>query len=129
MAASIADGSRSGFTLVELLIVLVILAILVGAVAPTAFHSVDKAREVVLKENLHVLRKAIDDYYADQGRYPAELSALVAGRYLRGIPVDPLTEADAWLLVRNEDGKEAGVRDVRSLATGVATDGSQYASW
>src|SRR5512142_3175014 len=90
-----------GFTLLELLFVLVIVALLAGIVGPMLAGSIGRARESTLKEDIHILRRAIDDYYADNGKYPGELTDLVEKRYLRGIPADPVTERrDTWMVVR-----------------------------
>ena len=118
-----------GFTLVELLLVLFLVALLASLVMPVATKSVDQAKESALKENLHVLRKAIDDYYANTGRYPQSLTQLVEKRYIRRIPVDPLTgKSTSWVEIRPEDLAE-GVRDVHSGADGNASDGKPYRDW
>lgn len=120
-----------GFTLLELLFVMVIVALLAGIVGPVVAGSIGRAREATLKEDLYVLRKAIDDYYADRGKYPAELAELVEKRYLRKLPADPLTERrDTWVLVRAEDGRGGGgINDVRSGSDRTASDGTPYREW
>ncbi len=120
-----------GFTLLELLFVLVIVALLVSLVAPLLTGSVARARETTLRENLRVMRKAIDDYHADTGKYPAELGELAQRRYLRAVPIDPITERnDSWTLLRSEDPRgAAGVIDVRSGSSDTAADGSYYRDW
>lgn len=120
-----------GFTLLELLFVMVIVALLAGIVGPVVAGSIGRAREATLKEDLYVLRKAIDDYYADRGKYPAELAELVEKRYLRKLPADPLTERrDTWVLVRAEDGRgSGGINDVRSGSDRTASDGTPYREW
>lgn len=91
---------NSGFTVIELLVVLASLALLLSVAAPSYMQHLDRAREVALRETLLRTREAIDKFYADQGRYPNELSELVQRRYLRAVPVDPITErADTWILV------------------------------
>lgn len=118
-----------GFTMIELLLVLALIALLASLVAPTLTGSVNRAREATLRENLLVMRKAIDEYYTDKGRYPPDLQELVVKRYIRQVPVDPLTEkTDSWLLVRAEDAA-AGVNDVRSGSDQKATDGTPYREW
>jgi general secretion pathway protein G len=120
---------HNGFTLVELLLVLFVVALLASLVAPIATRSVEQTREATLKEDLHVLRKAIDDFYADTGAYPESLTVLVEKRYLRKIPVDPLTnQASSWIEVRSEE-QNAGIMDVRSGADGKAADGVAYRDW
>lgn len=117
-----------GFTLIELLVVLAVMAMLVSLVAPRYLERVDGAREAVLRHNLQGLRNAIDQFYRDKARYPASLDELAAQRYVRAVPVDPLTgSAHTWIAVPPTDG--AGVFDIKSGATGRAGDGSDYASW
>jgi general secretion pathway protein G len=122
-----------GFTLMELLLVMLLVALLGSLVAPVVTGGIQRARESTLKEDLYALRKAIDDYYADTGAYPAELEELVKKRYLRRIPPDPLTEKrDTWVLVRSEDDKAAkssGILDVRSGSQERASDGSHFKDW
>lgn len=120
-----------GFTLLELLLVLVIVALLAGIAGPVLVGSISSARESALKENLYVMRKAIDDYYADNGKYPAALNELVARRYLRAIPQDPLAEHhDSWVTVRVEDRRgEGGIIDVRTSSSLPARDGTLYREW
>jgi prepilin-type N-terminal cleavage/methylation domain-containing protein len=118
-----------GFTLVELALVLFIVALLASLVAPVVTRSIDQARESTLKEDLQVLRKAIDSYYANTGHYPDSLSQLVGKRYIRKVPIDPLTErADSWIEVP-VDGAGGGISDVHSGAEGKAADGSSYRDW
>ena len=119
-----------GFTLIELLVVLAIVATLLSIVAPRFLDQTDKAKEAALKENLNSLRIAIDRYYADQGQYPEQLSLLVTKRYLRKIPVDPITNRpDSWQLdMLDEEGKKV-IYDIHSGATGQSHDGSDYGSW
>src|SRR5712692_1859670 len=120
-----------GFTLVELLVVLTLIAILASLVAPVVSCSIVRAKEATLKENLFILRKAIDDYYADQGDYPTSLQQLVEKRYIRKPPVDPLTDrSDSWVEVHAEDdGKQGGVIDVRSGSEEKSGDGVAYRDW
>lgn len=122
---------RGGFTLIELLLVLLLIALLASLAAPVVTGSIHRAREATLKENLFVLRKAIDDYYADAGAYPAELDVLVEKRYIRRIPVDPVTEhRDSWFLVRAEDARgQSGIVDVRSGSEEKDGNGVPYKEW
>jgi general secretion pathway protein G len=115
--------------LVELLLVLFLVALLASLVAPVATKSVDQAKESALKQDLQVLRKAIDDYYANTGKYPQNLSELVEKRYIRRVPVDPLTEREtSWVENRAEESG-GGIRDVHSGAEGNASDGKPYHDW
>ncbi len=122
---------KRGFTLVELLLVLLLVALLASLVAPVVTGGIQRARESTLKEDLYTLRKAIDEYYADMGAYPAELEELVRKRYLRRIPNDPLTEKrDSWVLVWSEDDKAGkGILDIRSGSQERASDGSYFKDW
>lgn len=121
--------SSKGFTLIELLVVMAALGLLLALTAPRYVEHVDRAREGVLRHNLMGLRESIDKFYADRARYPKDLQELVAERYLRQVPLDPVTErVDSWLLVKPESAAE-GVFDVRSGAAGKARDGTLYASW
>jgi len=120
-----------GFTLMELLVVLTLVAVLASLVAPVVSSSILRAKEATLKENLFIMRKAIDDYYADQGDYPGSLQQLVEKRYIRRLPVDPLTDrSDSWVEVRaEEDGKQGGIIDVRSGSEEKSGDGAAYRDW
>lgn len=122
--------ARRGFTLIELLVVMAIMATLLALAAPRYFGSTDKAKEVALKTNLRLLREAIDKYRGDTGVLPDTLNRLADARYLRAIPVDPMTDrADTWATLPHPDGQTQGVFDVRSGAPGAAQDGTPYASW
>jgi general secretion pathway protein G len=121
---------RRGFTLIELLVVLAIVATLLTLALPRYFSSVDRSKEAVLKENLYQMREAISRYHADKGKYPETLESLAADKYLRKVPLDPMTESAAsWIVVRPENPDAGGVYDVKSGATGKALDGSEFAQW
>lgn len=121
---------RRGFTLVELMVVMAIVALLLAIALPRYFGHLEKARETVLRQDLATLRDAIDKYHGDRGRYPESLDELVSARYLRAVPVDPLTDrGDTWQLVAPEDGEAGAVYDVKSGAPGAARDGTAYADW
>ena len=118
---------KRGFTLIELLVVLAIIATLLTIAVPRYFGSVDKSRETALKENLHVLRGAIDKFYGDKGAYPGTLGDLVTHHYFRAVPVDPVTEsASTWQTVASPDADKPGVYDIRSGAKGKTKDGVPY---
>lgn len=120
---------KTGFTLIELLVVMAVLAVLASLVAPRYMDRVDTARETVLRQDLVGLRNAIDQFYRDKARYPENLEELVTLRYIRAIPVDPITKrADTWILIPPRESSK-GVFDVRSGATQRAKDGSDYAGW
>jgi type II secretion system protein G len=122
--------ARAGFTLIELLVVMVIIGTLLSIAVPRYFHTLKHARETVLKQDLTLLREAIDKYFADLGEYPETLPALAEKRYLRAVPVDPYTRVnDTWTLVPSDDPDHVGIRDVHSGAAEVAADGTAIASW
>ncbi|MBL0420159.1 prepilin-type N-terminal cleavage/methylation domain-containing protein [Ramlibacter sp. AW1] len=119
-----------GFTLIELLVVLAIVATLLLLVAPRYWGHVDTAKEAVLRDNLRGTREVIDKFYGDHGRYPDSLDELVDKRYLRALPVDPVTgSATTWTVLSPPAGYEGQVHDLRSGAPGTGKDGSSYADW
>jgi general secretion pathway protein G len=127
-----------GFSLIELMIVLSIMGILITIAAPNLKQSIIRAREAVLKEDLFQMREAIDQYYADNAKYPAALTDLINTQektksYLRVIPKDPFTNADDWITVALESsgdsGGEAGIFDVHSASPLIAVDGTAYNTW
>lgn len=121
---------RNGFTLIELLVVMTIIALLLSIVAPRYFHSVSKAQEAVLKEDLYLMRDQLDKYHADTGVYPDTLDELVNKKYLRKIPVDPITQsATTWILIPPSGGEKGAIYDIKSGAPGVARDGTAYGDW
>jgi general secretion pathway protein G len=120
---------RRGFTLIELLVVLAIIGGLVALAAPRYLHRVDLAKETVLASDLATMREAVDKFFGDTGRYPANLDELVARRYLRKIPPDPITErADSWVVIAPPAPDQGAVYDVRSGAAGTASDGRPFNS-
>src|SRR5690606_17591070 len=89
---------QAGFTLIELLVVMAIIATLLSIVAPRYFSAIDKAKEAVLRQDLKIMRDAIDQFHADSGKYPLDLEELVDRRYLRSIPIDPMTDSnETWV--------------------------------
>ena len=119
-----------GFTLIELLVVMSIIAVLLTIAVPRYFKALEHSRETVLRQDLSVMREAIDKHLGDYGQYPDSLAALVERRYIRAVPVDPITKtADSWVPVVSEDADHPGIRDVHSAAEGAASDGSSYKEW
>lgn len=119
-----------GFTVIELMVALAILATILSLAVPRYLGNIDIAKENVLRENLYLLRDCIDKHYADHDRYPDTLEDLVSRRYLRAIPLDPLTQsASSWVVVAPSDGAAGGVSDVRSGAPDKARDGTRFRDW
>lgn len=117
-----------GFTLVELLVVLAIIALLMSITLPRYFHAIDVSKEQVLAENLRATRDAIDKFYGDTGRYPDSLDELVEKRYLRSAPVDPVTgSTTTWIVVAPDAQFQGNVYSIRSGAPGTAHDGHAFA--
>lgn len=125
-----------GFTLIELMIVMTVIGILASIAIPSYQRSVIKARESVLMEDLYQMRRAIDSYFVDHGKYPESLEALAEAKYLRGIPVDPMTGAsDTWEVtvptppIDGGETAEGGVEDVHSGSDLVGLNGTPYREW
>ena len=124
-----------GWTLIELMVVLSLVMILASLALTQYRNSVRQAKEAALKSNLFLMREAIDQYYADKGKYPESLDTLVSERYLRAIPKDPITDAtDSWQTVQADPepgslSASAGIYDVKSGSNDSALDGSRYADW
>ena len=124
--------SGRGFSLIELLIVITIIGILITIAQPNYNRAVTSAKEAALKENLFILRDRIDQFYADNGKYPAALNDLVEKPYLRRVPQDPITgSTETWTLVpvTDEQGQQGGIFDVKSGSDRIALDGSRYSDW
>jgi len=135
--------NETGFTLVELIIVIAIIGILAAIAIPSFKPAPDKAREAVLKTDLHTMREALDQYFADKARYPESLDTLVEEGYLRAVPVDPFTQSSStWRLIyANESGKQddltpeeeaaaaPGIFDVKSGASKRGLDGTDVSDW
>lgn len=125
-----AARKEQGFTLIELIVVMVIIAMLASLAVPKYFHSLEKSKETVLRENLSLMRDALDKYYGDNDKYPTVLEDLVTRKYLRNIPPDPETESTTtWVTVAPEDPAKGGVIDVHSGAEGNAANGTPYKEW
>ena len=135
-----------GFTLLELIIVVAMIGILAAIAMPKLVDMPKRAKEAVLKTNLHTLRDVIDQFYGDKGRYPQSLEELVESKYLRQVPVDPFTQSsETWVIVFDEEGEEEedvgpppepgeedtgpGVVDVHSGSGLTALNGTPYAQW
>jgi general secretion pathway protein G len=127
MVALTAKRVLRAFTLIELLVVMTIIGLLLALALPRYFGSIDKSKETVLKENLRVTRTQLDRFFADRGRHAQSLEELVSEKYLRTVPVDPITEsAETWILVQADDPDAPGIADLHSGARGQARDGTPY---
>jgi general secretion pathway protein G len=128
-------AAEAGFTLIELLVVISLITILATMGLVQYKNSIVRTQEAVLKTDLFRMRDAIDQYYADKGKYPSGLDTLVSDGYLRKVPEDPITKSsDTWQTVPaeadpNNPSAEPGIYDVKSGAPGSALDGSNYADW
>jgi general secretion pathway protein G len=119
-----------GFTLIELLVVMSIIAVLLTIAVPRYFRTLERSRETVLRQDLSVMREAIDKHFGDYGQYPDSLAALVERKYIRAVPVEPITKsAEGWQVAVSEDADHPGIRDVHSLAAGNGSDGTPYKDW
>ncbi|HSQ04048.1 MAG TPA: prepilin-type N-terminal cleavage/methylation domain-containing protein [Burkholderiales bacterium] len=119
-----------GFTLIELLIVMMIMALLITIAAPRYFGSLEKSKETALRETLAVTRDALDKFYGDNGKYPDDLNMLVTRRYLRSMPVDPITgSTSTWTTVAPDNPEKGNVYDVHSGAEGRGRDGKPFRDW
>jgi len=120
----------AGFTLIELMVVMTVIALLISIAVPRYFHSIDNAKEATLKQSLSVMREAIDKYYGDNERYPSSIQDLVTKKYIRAVPVDPITEtAESWVIISPGQDITGSVYDIKSGAAGNAKDGSAYSEW
>ncbi len=124
------SGKSKGFTLIELLVVMVIIALLLTVAVPRYFKTLERSKEAVLKQDLSSLRESIDKFYGDTGKFPESLQTLVEKRYLRSIPVDPMTKsAESWVVIHADDPEDTGIKDLHSGAEGAGQNGVPYAGW
>jgi general secretion pathway protein G len=124
-------GSRliRGFSLLELIVVLAILALLVSLISPRFVGSLESSKEASLKANLAIMRQTLDRYYSDRGRYPDNFEQLVSERYLRGLPIDPMTESDTtWVAIGHPAGLP-GIYDIKSGSAKMGFDKRLYNEW
>ena len=124
-ASTGARRSARGFTLIELMVVIVLIALLLTLAVPRYFGTIDTGKQSVQRQNISVIRDAIDKYYGDLGKYPETLQDLVDKKYLRSVPVDPITGKSDWVTVPPTDPNLTGVYDIRSAK---APDGGTNAN-
>jgi general secretion pathway protein G len=135
MRAKRIKRGQDGFTLVELMVVMLIISVLAAIAVPAFIASIKSAREAVLKEDLHVMRQAIDSYTMDKQKGPQSLDDLVQGGYLKEIPVDPMTHSSTtWVTATSDvlesvDQSDPGINDVHSGSEEVGSNGQPYSSW
>ena len=128
-------AGQLGFTLLELMVVMAVMLVLAAIAVPSYLASIKKAKEAVLKEDLHTMRVAIDSYTADKAKAPQSLDDLVQSGYLKAIPKDPITSrTDTWITGQSGslttiDETEPGIDDVHSGAQENSTEGTNYSAW
>jgi general secretion pathway protein G len=128
-------SQSAAFTLIELMIVMAIIGILATLAIPSYVTAMKHARESVLKEDLHIMRTAIDSYTMDKNKAPQSLDDLVQSGYLRAIPVDPMTHSsETWVTDTSDamyslDETEPGINDVHSGSDETGSNGQPYSSW
>ncbi len=129
------QAAEQGFTLLELMIVMIIIGVLSAIAVPAYLQSVRKAKEAVLREDLQTMRKAIDSYTVDKAKAPQSLSDLVDAGYLKSMPIDPMTRStDSWVPAQSDtlsttDQTDGGIDDVHSGSQETSTDGTAYSTW
>jgi general secretion pathway protein G len=134
MARRVKTGRRAGFTLLEMMIVIVIMGILMSIALPIYNQSLLKSREAVLRQDLFTLRSLISQYTLDKQKAPQSLDDLVQGGYIKIVPKDPMTSEANWEVVQEDilltvDQQDPGISDVHSASSATATDGTAYSSW
>lgn len=130
-------SGKNGFTLIEIMIVFALIGILVAMGIPQFKYAAQRAREATLKENLFIMRKLLNQYCIDKGRYPDSIQVLVEEEYLMKIPKDPITKSsETWVEVKENltieelmEGKMPGVIDVHSGSEEISLDGTPYNTW
>lgn len=123
-------SKQAGFTLIELLVVLAIVALLLTLAMPRYFQSIDTSKDAILRDNLRITRDTIDKFYGDTGHYPKSLDELVEKKYLRALPLDPITDSTTtWVIVPPDDTDKGNVYSIKSGAPGNTKDGKPYADF
>ncbi len=132
---SMRESSEDGFTLIELMVVMIIIATLAAMAVPAYAHHLKSARESVLRQDLQVMRQAIDSYTVDKQKAPESGDDLITSGYLKVMPIDPITHSNGtWTFDRsdsynNVDETSTGINNVHSGSGQASTDGSSYSTW
>lgn len=122
--------NKKGFTLIEILVVITLISILIAIAQPSYRSTILRAKETVLKENLFTIRDAIDKYYADKNKFPESLDVLVSDKYMKAVPIDPITQSQTtWIIIPPSDGEEGAVFNVTSGSDQTGSDGKPYKEW
>jgi general secretion pathway protein G len=135
MASRRKTGRSAGFTLLEMMIVMIIMGILMSIALPIYNQSLVRSREAVLRQDLFTLRSLISQYTLDKQKAPQSLDDLVQGGYLKMLPKDPMTNEANWEVVQEDDTimtpdqQDPGISDVHSASDAMASDGTTYSSW
>jgi general secretion pathway protein G len=134
MASKLKRARSSGFTLLEMMIVIMIVMVLMSVAIPIYNQSIIRSREAVLRQNLFTLRSVISQYTLDKQKAPQALDDLVSAGYLKVIPKDPVTNEANWEVVQEDvllsvSQTDPGIDDVHSASSGIASDGTTYSSW
>jgi general secretion pathway protein G len=134
MERRIQSGKKSGYTLIELMIVMAIISILVSIAVPLYQKALIRSKESILKNNLFTLRTVIDEYTFDKKKAPQTLQDLVSQGYLRAVPIDPITGNDQWRIVMEDaltsvDQTDPGIWDVHSMSDQKSLEGNIYSDW
>ncbi len=134
MERNLKAGRSAGFTLLEMMIVMIIMGVLMSIALPIYTTSLVRSREAVLRQDLFTLRSLISQYTLDKQKAPQSLDDLVQGGYLKIIPKDPMTNEANWEVVQEDilltvDQQDPGISDVHSASSATATDGTAYSSW
>jgi len=128
-------GGERGFTLIELMVVMAVIGLLAAIAIPSYVHTIKRANEAVLKEDLHTMRTAIDSYTVDKEKAPQGLDDLVQAGYLKSVPIDPMTSRnDTWITSESDtltdiNETQGGIGDVHSGSQGISTEGTTYNTW
>jgi general secretion pathway protein G len=134
MVTRLRAGRNSGFTMLEMMIVMIIMGILLSIALPIYSQSIVRAREAVLRNDLFELRKLISQYTLDKQKAPQSLEDLVQAGYLKELPKDPMTHEANWEpkqedVLLSVDQQDPGIDDVHSASNAMSSDGTSYSTW